>query len=116
MYAHPLILAIKAKNRSIGTNFVLPWAVTAGQIFHRLKKSSQITDYKRVNLDFSAFDATINSELISIFFDVVREMYGDWPTVTKDLDAIKDCMNNSKIILPDGFVYQKNHGVSSGST
>lgn len=72
---------------------------------------------KRTSVDFSAYDATCNSRLLNIIFEELENLFPSGIRgLVKDFTAIKDCFINSQIIMPDGFVYRKDHGVASGSS
>jgi len=67
--------------------------------------------------DFSRFDTTISSDLLNIVFEELQNIMVDAPyrPLSKDFEAISDCFINSKVLMPDGFVYQKSKGICSGS-
>lgn len=72
----------------------------------------------RFGIDFSAYDATTNSRLLEIVFDEIMNVFDvkHCTLIRSDFKAIKDCFIRTKILLPDGMVYQKDHGVCSGSS
>lgn len=69
----------------------------------------------RLGIDYSMFDTTVNEYFLSIVFDELRRLFVNHHFVSKDFKAISDAFINSKILMPDGFVYQKRHGICSGS-
>jgi hypothetical protein len=70
----------------------------------------------RLGIDFSAYDSSINEILIRIAFEEINNIFVHFPTNRKDMEAIIDHMINTPILLADGYVYKKKHGVNSGST
>lgn len=67
----------------------------------------------RYCLDFSSYDASLHPSLISFAFQVLKthfRMVDD-----KAWESIVHYFIHTRIILPDGMVYQKHQGVPSGS-
>jgi hypothetical protein len=67
----------------------------------------------RYCLDFSSYDASLHPALISFAFEVLRTHFGE--VNYKEWDSIVHYFIHTRIILPDGYVYQKHQGVPSGS-
>lgn len=63
--------------------------------------------------DYSQYDSTVPSWLIQDMFDLLKCYFDrkDWDT----LDWVCDKFINTKIIMPEGEVLQKHHGIPSGS-
>jgi hypothetical protein len=68
-------------------------------------------------VDSSSFDTYVPAEVIHDAFEIVRYAFEDPndPKVIRYLDWCKDNLINSVIQMPDGYVFQKNRGVPSGS-
>ena len=63
--------------------------------------------------DYSAYDSTVPSWLIQDMFDMLKCYFTreSWET----LDWVADKFINTRIIMPEGEIYQKHHGIPSGS-
>lgn len=78
-------------------------------------------------LDFSAFDTKVPPWLIHVAFDILHhcldwDNYGNvpsskkWKQKNKNLwDAVKWYFINTPILMPDGRLFRKHHGVPSGT-
>lgn len=67
----------------------------------------------RYELDYSGFDSSICRYLIRVAFDILREQFSEvneshWSRIVK-------YFIHTDILMPDGVVYRKSHGVPSGS-
>jgi hypothetical protein len=67
----------------------------------------------RYCLDFSAYDASLAPNLISFAFEVLKTHFNE--VDEKEWNSIVHYFIHTRIIMPDGYVYQKHQGVPSGS-
>lgn len=66
-----------------------------------------------INLDYSKFDASLPASVIGKVKSVLNYMFDGKEGFV--LDWLFDNLVNSRIVLPDGTVFQKHHGVPSGT-
>lgn len=69
----------------------------------------------RYGIDFSGFDSSIHPKLIDMAFKVLKSHFQDTPDNRKHWDKIIHYFIHTTILMPDGYVYRKAHGVPSGS-
>lgn len=86
---------------------------------HRHKVSARMVSLLNVHakygLDFSGFDASIHAKLIDMAFSILAKQI-DWTKSSRnDWDKIVNYFIHTPILMPDGEVYTKHHGVPSGS-
>jgi hypothetical protein len=68
-----------------------------------------------MEFDYSKFDTRLPGSLISFCFDIISEMFDLDGPARRLLQYLKRNFIHSKIIGPDGYVYQKDGGIPSGS-
>jgi hypothetical protein len=97
-----------------------------------LRMSTLDPDLADITLDWSGFDTTVPTFLIEMAFGIVKEAFdftkkryyktifdNNDNKVLKDknvFDYVMGYFINTKIMLPNGKVYMKKHGIPSGST
>lgn len=75
---------------------------------------SKARGYKHnVGLDFSGFDQTVPTVILRKIFAIFKRMFGE--DHIDSLSIIENYFINTQIVMPDGYVYQKNRGIPSGS-
>lgn len=67
----------------------------------------------RYCLDFSSYDASLHPSLISFVFEVLKTHFREVDDI--GWNSIVHYFIHTRIIMPDGYVYQKHQGVPSGS-
>lgn len=65
------------------------------------------------SIDYSKFDQTIPRWLIAHCFDIVKDFYPK--QFHKEIGWIAHNFIHTKVVVPGGMVYQKDHGIPSGS-
>jgi len=67
------------------------------------------------SLDYSKFDVRMPPTVIRMAFDVLKFVLGDDPMTNKVLNTIEYNFINSRVVLPNGEIYQNDYGIPSGS-
>lgn len=87
--------------------------------FHRHELAARLLRVSnsgvRFGLDFSGFDSSIHPRLIDDAFRILRTHFDLDERMDKAWRKVVWYFIHTPILMPDGFVYQKHHGVPSGS-
>lgn len=105
MYARPLI------NKFLDSRTPIAFGERKFEVAARINRFQQLG--VTYSVDYSKFDSTLSYKMIKIAFDILKTHFDcvdehEWSTIFRYF--IK-----TSIIMPDGNIYVKSHGVPSGS-